>query len=174
MFFTHASKSGNLLSKYNRQCQLVTLKEVYLQFYDSISDKDSLTISSKNKDRVRKSYNYRVKVMNSLKAEVESTNYYGTMHSNEIREYQSEAVSKATQGRSKLDCLYFRYVNEDMTPYVSASSSIVFDPLSQCFIMEGNFNNYDNMDSRSMEEIIDESTQSNIPIYLTNNRSANY
>ena len=29
-----------------------------------------------------------------------------------------------------------------MTPYVSASSSIVFDPLSQWFIMEGNFSNY--------------------------------
>ena len=65
MFFTHASKSGNLLSKYNRQCQLVTLKVVYLQFYDSISANYIPEIRDRNKARVRNNYNYRMKVMNS-------------------------------------------------------------------------------------------------------------
>lgn len=173
MFLTHATASGKKLSNYNRQCQLVTLKDDYLAFYDTISNNDTKKVRDNNRTRVRNNFVYRMRVMNSLNATVDSNSPYQNMHSNEIRAYQDEAISKASQGRSQLDSLYCGNESEDMTPYVSTTNSIVFDPLSQCFVMEGDFNNYDKMDSRNMEDIIDESSRSTILINLSCNRSTN-
>lgn len=106
-FLTHSTVSGKELSNSSRQCQLLTLKDDYLTFYESISKNDTTRIRENNKARARNNFNYRMKVMNSLNSTVDSTSHYQNMHSNEIRSYQDEAVSKASQGRSQLDSLYY-------------------------------------------------------------------
>lgn len=152
---TYAKTAGVFLREYNQLKQYGKTINCYKQFLNGIKDKYNSEQLRRTDQRLSIYANRKNK-----KLEEKQTKYRGgehnTLHKADIELYQKKYRESHSPDyvREKFETLYCSRVRQNDTPYVKENYSVHYDSLSQCFILEGDFNDPENVDTQSRVELM--------------------